>query len=51
MASTRRLVRAGLASLFAEGNEEELAGLVDMWFSAETQGALQALVARLKKPA
>jgi enoyl-CoA hydratase/carnithine racemase len=51
MASTRRLARAGLASLFAEGNEEELAGLVDMWFSAETQGALQALVARLKKPA
>ena len=51
MAATRRLVRSGLASFFAEGNEDELAGLVDMWFSAETQGALQALVARLKKPA
>ncbi|HEY7213854.1 MAG TPA: enoyl-CoA hydratase-related protein, partial [Thermoanaerobaculia bacterium] len=49
MASTRRLVRAGLASLFAEGNEDELAGLVDQWFSDETQGALRALVERLKK--
>lgn len=49
MASTRRLVRSGLASLFAEGNEAELAGLVDQWFGTETQGALRALVSRLKK--
>jgi enoyl-CoA hydratase/carnithine racemase len=49
MASTRRLVRAGLASLFAEGNEDELAGLVEQWFSEETQGALRALVERLKR--
>lgn len=49
MSATRRLARAGLASLFAEGNEAELAGLVDMWFSDETQGALRALVERLKK--
>jgi len=49
MAATRRLVRSGLASYFAEGNEEELAGLVDQWFSDETQGALRGLVERLKK--
>jgi enoyl-CoA hydratase/carnithine racemase len=50
MGATRRLARAALASHFAEGNEEELAGLVDQWFSDETQGALRALVERLKKP-
>lgn len=49
MGATRRLARAGLASLFAEGNEEELAGLVEQWFSDETQGALRALVDRLRK--
>lgn len=49
MSATRRLARSGLASLFAEGNEAELAGLVDQWFSEETQGALRALVGRLKR--
>jgi len=49
MSATRRLARSGLASLFAEGNEAELAGLVDQWFSDETQGALRALVERLKR--
>lgn len=44
MLATRRLVRAGLASLFAEGNEDELADLVNLWFSDETQGSLRALV-------
>jgi enoyl-CoA hydratase/carnithine racemase len=48
MAITRRLVRADLVSLFA-ANEDELAMLVDQWFSAETQGALRALVERLAK--
>jgi enoyl-CoA hydratase/carnithine racemase len=48
MAITRRLVRADLVALF-EANEAELAGLVDMWFSAETQGALRGLVERLAK--
>jgi len=48
MAITRRLARADLVSLF-EANEAELAALVDMWFSAETQGALRALVERLAK--
>jgi Delta3-Delta2-enoyl-CoA isomerase len=51
MASTRRLARSGIASLFTEGTEEELTGLVDQWFSEETQGALRALVERLKKKA
>ena len=51
MLATRRLVRAGLASLFAEGNEDELADLVDLWFSDETQRSLRALVERLKKKA
>jgi 3,2-trans-enoyl-CoA isomerase len=48
MATTRRLVRADLVALFA-ANEAELAGLVDQWFSDETQGALRALVERLGK--
>jgi 3,2-trans-enoyl-CoA isomerase len=48
MAITRHLARADLVSLFA-ANEDELAGLVDQWFSAETQGALRALVERLAK--
>lgn len=48
MAITRRLARADLASIFAE-NEAELTGLVDQWFSDETQGAMRALVERLAK--
>jgi enoyl-CoA hydratase/carnithine racemase len=48
LAITRRLTRADLVSLFA-ANEAEVAGLVDQWFSAETQGALRALVERLAK--
>ncbi|HEX4966865.1 MAG TPA: enoyl-CoA hydratase/isomerase family protein [Thermoanaerobaculia bacterium] len=46
MAITRRLSRADLVALFA-GNEAEVAGTVEAWFSAETQGALRALVERL----
>ncbi len=49
MLATRRLVRSGLASLFAEGNEDELADLVNLWFSDETQRSLRALVERLRK--
>jgi enoyl-CoA hydratase/carnithine racemase len=48
MAETRRLTRADLVSLFTE-NEAELSGLVDQWFSSETQGAMRALVERLAK--
>jgi 3,2-trans-enoyl-CoA isomerase len=48
MATTRRLVRADLVSLFA-ATEAEVAVLLDQWFSDETQGALRALVERLAK--
>ncbi|HEV7508388.1 MAG TPA: enoyl-CoA hydratase/isomerase family protein [Thermoanaerobaculia bacterium] len=48
LAITRRLARADLVSLF-EANDAELATLVDQWFSAETQGAMRALVERLTK--
>jgi Delta3-Delta2-enoyl-CoA isomerase len=48
MAETRRLTRADLVSLFTE-NEAELSGLVDQWFSSETQDAMRALVERLAK--
>ncbi|HEX3554366.1 MAG TPA: enoyl-CoA hydratase/isomerase family protein [Thermoanaerobaculia bacterium] len=48
MAITRRLARADLIALFAE-NETEVAGLVDQWFSPETQSPLRALVERLGK--
>ena len=48
MAETRQLTRADLVSLFEE-NEAELSGLVDQWFTSETQGAMRALVERLAK--
>ncbi len=48
LALTRRLARADLVALF-EANEDELAVLVDQWFSTETQGAMRALVERLAK--
>jgi enoyl-CoA hydratase/carnithine racemase len=49
LATTRRLARADLAALFAGGSEAELGVLIDQWFSAETQGAMRALVERLAK--
>jgi 3,2-trans-enoyl-CoA isomerase len=45
---TRDLGRVGLLSVF-DGAERELDQLSDLWFEAETQGALRALVDRLKK--
>ncbi len=48
MAITRHLARADLVALFRE-NDAELAGLVEQWFSPETQGPLRALVERLAK--
>ena len=48
MAATRREARADLVAFF-DDTETELAGLVDMWFSGETQGVLHALVERLTK--
>ncbi|HEX9943165.1 MAG TPA: enoyl-CoA hydratase/isomerase family protein [Thermoanaerobaculia bacterium] len=46
MAVTRQTARADLVALFDE-IEAELAGLVEMWFSDETQTVLRGLVKRL----
>lgn len=48
MSITRQTSRADLAEMFGE-TEEELAGLVDMWFSEETQRVLKMVVERLTK--
>ena len=47
MAATRDVARADLAGLFDQMTEATLYGVVDNWFTDETQAALQALVARL----
>jgi enoyl-CoA hydratase/carnithine racemase len=50
MAATRRLARADLAALFGSPAEAaEIDGLVEGWFSAETQATLRALVERLRR--
>ena len=48
MLATRELARADLAAAFAgvDGQTERWA---DAWFSDETQGAMRALVSRLKR--
>ena len=51
MASTRRLARADLVSIFEADLEPELQRVVANWWSAETQGSLRALVERLGKKA
>jgi len=48
MARTRELCRGRLVELFAAQERETLARFVDDWFSQETQGAMRALVERLK---
>jgi 3,2-trans-enoyl-CoA isomerase len=45
---TRGLGRKRLLEVF-DGADDEIAGLVEGWFAAETQGAMRALVERLKK--
>lgn len=45
--STRAMARRGLAGSFAACDERALEPFLDEWFSAETQGALGAVVARL----
>ena len=45
----RKLARADLVSALAGFSDAQLAGFVDGWFAPDTQAALQALVARLKK--
>jgi Delta3-Delta2-enoyl-CoA isomerase len=47
MARTRETARADLVHLMDEGLAGELDGLVDDWFSTETQGAMRAMVERL----
>ena len=49
MLATRRIARADLVAALAGFSDAELEGFVDGWFAPETQAALQALVARLKK--
>jgi len=48
MASTRTLCRAGLVAAFDRQQNETYERFVDDWFGAETQGAMRALVERLR---
>jgi len=48
MASTRTLCRAGLEAAFDRQQNETYERFVDDWFGAETQGAMRALVERLR---
>lgn len=49
MLSTRRLARADMVSALNGFDDGNLGGFIDDWYAPATQGALQALVARLKK--
>lgn len=49
MSRTREMSRRELVELFDARQEAAFARFVDDWFSDETQGAMRALVARLKK--
>jgi len=49
LASTRRQARQPLFDAFATVDGPLVERMLDAWFSAETQGALRALVARLDK--
>jgi len=49
MSVTRRRARADLVALFEEGFEEELRRVLDSWWSAETQGALNAVMKKMGK--
>lgn len=49
MSATRDLCRRGLVEMFDARQEATFARFADDWFSVETQGALRALVARLKQ--
>lgn len=49
MATTRELCRRDLVEAFSDQEERTYERFVDDWFGAETQGAMQALVERLKK--
>lgn len=47
VAATRKLARADLAALFSEHGDRSHADLMNVWFSAETQAAMHAMVAQL----
>ncbi|MGH8283115.1 MAG: enoyl-CoA hydratase/isomerase family protein [Gammaproteobacteria bacterium] len=47
VAATRKLARADLVELFSELGERSYDDLMNMWFSAETQTAMRAMVAQL----
>ncbi|HEY3566383.1 MAG TPA: enoyl-CoA hydratase/isomerase family protein [Thermoanaerobaculia bacterium] len=49
MAVTRALARADLAALFAEETGAEVEGVLEDWFSAETQKTLRDLLERMAK--
>jgi enoyl-CoA hydratase/carnithine racemase len=49
MQETRRIARADAVQALAGFGDAELGGFVDAWYQPQTQAALQALVARLKK--
>jgi len=49
MARTRALARAELAEIYAREERATWEAFVDDWFSVETQGALRAMVERLRK--
>ena len=47
---TRQLARKPITDGFAAVDERLIEGIVDQWYTEETQGVLAALVARLGKP-
>ena len=47
VAATRKLARADLVALFDELGERSHEDLMNVWFSAETQAAMRAMVAQL----
>ncbi len=49
MTATRRLARADLAALFASDDEEEILGVLDEWFSEETQRVMREVAERLTR--
>ena len=49
MTATRRLARADLAALFAADDEEEIIGVLDEWFSDETQRVMREVAERLTR--
>jgi enoyl-CoA hydratase/carnithine racemase len=49
MLATRRIARADLAAALEGFDDAQLDGFIDDWYAPDTQAALQALVARLKK--